>query len=105
MPIGKCASQAGHAFLNSYRQASPERQAAYLPAKDDIGTKVCLSVKDLKGLFTWCDWARSNNLPHFLVEDSGRNTTFGGVPTFSALGIGPLNAAEARGLRKLPLLQ
>ena len=102
MPIGKACSQAGHAFIGSYLSASKDRQDTY--HRDGIGTKVCLTVQSLDDLFIWQGWAKSLGLPHFLVEDTGRNTTFGGVPTISALGIGPLNDTEARGLRKLQLL-
>jgi len=103
MPTGKAATQTGHAFIGSYLSAPKERQEDY--HHDGIGTKICLSVSGLEDLLHWQHRARTQGLPNFLVEDTGRNTTFGGIPTVSALGIGPLNAAEAKSLRKLQLMQ
>lgn len=99
---GKAASQAGHAFLNAFMKADKDRQEQY--HRDGIGTKVCLEARDLEDLHLWKGWAEKLDLPHFLVEDTGRNTTFGGLPTISALGIGPLYAHEAKGLSSLRLL-
>jgi peptidyl-tRNA hydrolase, PTH2 family len=102
MPTGKACSQAGHAYLGAFQKSSPERQAAY--HADGIGTKICLTARHQGELEKFAAWAEANGHPHCLVVDSGRNTTFGGVPTTSALGIGPLTAEEARPLRKLQLL-
>jgi peptidyl-tRNA hydrolase len=101
MPPGKLASQAGHAFLEAYRLADAQRQARY--HQDGLGTKVCLTVTSLQQLYAWYERLLSRNLPCALITDTGRNTTFGGVPTVSALGVGPLDPEEAAVLRRLPL--
>jgi len=102
MPPGKLASQVGHAYLEAFLRAGPERQSAYRAG--GMGVKVCLGAPGLNALGRLYDRALALGLPCYLVEDSGRNTTFGGVPTVSALGVGPLTAGEAAFLRRLPLL-
>jgi peptidyl-tRNA hydrolase len=101
MPAGKLASQAGHAFLGAFLQAGSERRAEY--CVNGIGTKICLGATNLDTLLRALDRARALGLPAALVEDTGRNTTFNGVPTISALGIGPVYSHEARFLRRYPL--
>jgi peptidyl-tRNA hydrolase len=101
MPAGKLASQAGHAFLGAFLLADPARRERY--HAHGMGTKVCLRAATLPALLKACEAARSRGLPTFLVEDTGRNTTFNGVPTLSAVGIGPLSPPEAEFLRRYPL--
>lgn len=102
MTPGKSCSQAGHAYLMSFLAASKERQTDY--HVDGLGTKICLLAKSQEWLERTEHWAKSHNLPCFLVTDSGRNTTFGGVPTVSALGVGPLYPNECAELRRFQLL-
>lgn len=102
MPIGKACSQAGHAYLMSFLAADAERQRRY--HSDGLGTKICLEARSLDELLRAEAWAKSAGLPCSLITDTGNNTTFGGVATISALGIGPLSEAEARPLRRLQLL-
>jgi peptidyl-tRNA hydrolase len=101
MPAGKLASQTGHAFLGAFLQAGYERQREYCAA--GIGTKICLCVPNLDALLRAFERARALGLPAALIEDSGRNTTFNGVPTLSALGVGPIFSHEAKFLRRFPL--
>lgn len=101
MTVGKAASQASHAGLYSYLQADAGRRAAF--DKDGIGIKVCLRAPNEAALHEWAAWAEHLGLPHFLVNDTGSNTHFRGVPTISALGIGPLTPEEARHLGHLKL--
>lgn len=101
MTVGKAASQASHAALYSYLQAGESRRAAF--DQDGIGIKVCLRAPNEAALTEWRDWAEHMGLPHFLVNDTGRNTHFRGIPTISALGIGPLTPEEAKPLRHLKL--
>lgn len=101
MPSGKLASQSGHAFVESFAVAEAWRQKEY--RADGLGTKICLVVPSLAQLLRWAERVRRAGLPHALIEDTGRNTTFGGVPTVSALGVGPLRPDEALLLRRLPL--
>jgi len=102
MSTGKACSQAGHAVLSTFLLAPKERQDAY-QIGNDIGTKICLVARNQQELEKFAAWAQSAGLPHALITDTGRNTTFGGVPTVSALGIGPITKAEAKPLRKLQL--
>lgn len=102
MPPGKLASQAGHAYLGAFLVAPPEVRTDY--TADGIGTKICLRAKNLEQLHRAHHEAQVRGLPCVLIEDTGRNTTFGGVPTVSALGVGPLTADQAAFLRKFPLL-
>jgi peptidyl-tRNA hydrolase len=102
MPPGKLASQAGHAFLEAFRSAGVDRQSSY--HADGLGTKICLEVNSLDKLLRLCDEAKALGIPFALIEDTGRNTTFGGVPTISAAGFGPIDKSEFPALRKLPLL-
>lgn len=101
VPAGKACSQAGHAFLMAYTGATPEAQCEY--HKDGMGTKICLRAPNLDELIKLKYHCEDNGIPHYLVVDSGNNTTFGGVTTTSALGIGPIPAEQAEFLRHLPL--
>lgn len=102
MPQGKACSQAGHAYLMSFLAADETRRKAF--HSDGLGTKICLSASSEQQLLELRDLAHSLSLPHYLVEDTGRNTTFGGVPTISALGIGPVLKAEVPFLKRYSLL-
>ncbi len=101
MGTGKACSQAGHAALGTFMAADESRRVSY--HADGLGTKICLEVFSLEKLLKYARLAKEKNLPHFIVEDTGRNTTFGGVPTISALGIGPLWPHETAFLKRLPL--
>lgn len=98
MPLGKLASQAGHAYLMSFLQADPIRQQYY--TKNGLGTKICLSVPNLNKLLALYDQICKLNLPCYLVEDTGRNTTFNNIPTISTLGVGPVTQQEVNHLFK-----
>jgi len=101
MGAGKISAQAGHAFLGAYLQASPERQQKY--HANGIGTKICLSVPSEQALHRFYARAQALGLPSVLIEDAGRNTCFNGVPTLTAVGIGPILSSEAPFLKRLSL--
>lgn len=103
MPPGKLASQTGHAFLEAYRKADEERKRIY--HSRGLGTKVVVSVRSEHQLRRLEYRLSEARLPHALITDTGRNTTFGGVPTVSALGVGPLSAEEALILKRCKLVQ
>lgn len=95
MSAGKCCSQAGHGFLDSFLAASSDaaRCAAYRAVRH--GTKVALGVDSLDALLRVWRKAQRLNLPHALVIDEGCANFFGGRPIVTALGIGPLTRSEA----------
>lgn len=95
MTTGKAASQAGHAFLDSFLKASTEQISAYLA---DGGTKVVLAVPDEKALCDIYYRARIAGLPCAIVVESEHvmPPSFDGSPVVTAVGIGPCSKSEAR---------
>jgi PTH2 family peptidyl-tRNA hydrolase len=55
--------------------------------------KVTLYVETEEELLAVYDAAKKSNLPVSLIKDSGL-TEFAGVPTITAVGIGPANASD-----------
>jgi peptidyl-tRNA hydrolase len=103
MGCGKSCSQAGHAALGTFLQAPKDLQDAY--HKDGIGTKVCLACPNLSQLQTAYETAVSLGLPADYIVDSGCPDFFGGQPTPTAVGIGPITRAQAKFLKKFQLLK
>lgn len=105
MSPGKCAAQAGHAYLGAFleaQQSHPDTAAAYASALP--GTKVCLSTRLNKLLRAQAE-AQAAGLPTYLVVDSGCPNFFEGRPTITALGIGPVaQAALPKFIQRLNLL-
>lgn len=105
MSPGKCASQAGHAYLGAFlasQSVTPETAAAY--AAELPGTKVCIqgSLADIQRAQLEAEMA---GLPTFLVVDSGCANFFNGEPTVTALGIGPTTKSRMpKFVTKLKLL-
>lgn len=90
MAEGKKISQAGHAYLGAFLNASSDLQKEYhseYPAHP--GTKVCLEAKNLHHLLRAKEEAEAAGVPTYLVTDSGCENFFGGKPTITALGLGP----------------
>ena len=106
MDAGKCASQAGHAFLDAYLNAmetDPERCDAYRVHRH--GTKVVLSANAEK-IQRLHMKATAMGLPCALVIDEGCQNFFLGRPTMTAFGVGPLTRREAsKLLGGIPLLE
>ena len=95
MSPGKAASQAGHAFLDSYLTATQTLTDAY--RADGLGTKVVLVAPDETALRATHDAARGLGLPTALIVDSGHIMPphFDGNPIVTALGLGPLTREQA----------
>ena len=95
MPAGKAASQAGHAFLDSYISADQELRDIY--RLDGHGTKVALVALDLAAIERAHADAKRLLLPCALVTDSGHVLPphFDGSPVVTALGIGPVTRWQA----------
>lgn len=106
MSIGKTASQAGHAYLGAFSNAPLEIQKAYhseFPTSP--GTKVCLQSSNLDQLLKAEYLAQEAGVPFFRVTDSGCENFFGGEPTITALGIGPVTRSQIKHItKKLKLL-
>lgn len=88
MTAGKAASQAGHAFLDSYLTAPPDILEAY---RADGGTKVVLAAVDERTLCDVYYKARMAGLPCAMVVESEHVMlpAFDGSPVVTAVGIGP----------------
>jgi peptidyl-tRNA hydrolase, PTH2 family len=67
-------------------------------------TKICVSVESEEDLLTTFQQAKEAGLVAHLIQDAG-DTEFGGVPTYTACGIGPDEAAKIDAITgNLPLL-
>lgn len=105
MTPGKSASQAGHAFLESFVKADRATGMSYLK---DGGTKIALSAPNLSTIQNIYDAAIAAGLPCALVVESGHimPPVFDGEPVVTAVGIGPVERSAARGItKKLRLMQ
>lgn len=98
MRKGKMAAQASHAsmgvFLNSFH--NDFKKNLWKQAEEWLSgnhKKVVLGVASEEGLLELAKQARSAGIPHYLVTDAGL-TEFNGVPTKTALAIGPWDDAE-----------
>lgn len=92
MTNGKCAAQAGHAYVNSLLESlkkNPNIIQEYQP--DGLGTKVCLVAKNEQEIRFAHYRAKELKLPCSLIIDSGHIMPphFDGNPIVTALGIGP----------------
>jgi peptidyl-tRNA hydrolase len=104
MPPGKAASQAGHAFLDSFLKSPPDIQKSYL---QDGGTKIVLLADDEVHLRALHMEAERIGLPCALVVESGHilPPVFDGSPIITALGIGPVMREMGRSVTgDLPLM-
>jgi PTH2 family peptidyl-tRNA hydrolase len=106
MTAGKAASQAGHAFVESFAKADPQIAESYVAA--DGGTKIVLSAPDLQSLLKVHGAAFDAGIPCAVIIESGHvmPPVFDGSPVITAVGIGPVERAKARAFTKqLRLLQ
>jgi PTH2 family peptidyl-tRNA hydrolase len=101
MRKGKIAAQCAHASMAVFfrrRVGPPSELRVPLDGPMAVWTaggfaKVVLSVEGEAELDAALEAARARGLPTALIRDSGR-TEFHGVPTVTALGIGPAAVAE-----------
>jgi peptidyl-tRNA hydrolase, PTH2 family len=103
MPPGKLASQAGHAYLNSFIDSGlkrPEINQFY--QRDGIGTKVCLKAKNQDAILKAYEAAKEAGIPCSLIIDEHHIMPphFTGDPIITALGIGPARKDEVRAFTK-----
>lgn len=90
---GKEIAQGAHASQLATQAAAAANTAAYQQWIAGPIAKVCVYVETEDDLIAVAQKAQHAGLPFALVRDSGR-TEFGGVPTLTALGIGPAFADE-----------
>lgn len=111
MRKGKVASQAAHASM----KVLLDRGEPTLSFSDDLKTseetftfsmdanikewveglftKIVVGVDSEEGLLSLWEQAKTANLPCAIIQDAG-NTEFHGVPTFTALAIGPAQSSD-----------
>lgn len=105
MTAGKMASQASHAAVETSLRClekNPDRFRTYQDGT--FGTKVVLHADETK-MRQLYELAVERGIPCALIEDSGHAAFHGGVPTVTALGIGPIQRHEMRELKKLELVK
>lgn len=93
MRRGKEIAQGCHASQLATMMAAAMDTPAFRSWMEFGIAKVCVAVSSEEALLELAERARAAGLPFGLVTDSGR-TEFHGVPTRTALGIGPAFASE-----------
>ena len=101
MRKGKMVAQGAHASLAALLLGAVRQEdgkgAGTVTLHLDVGTwgwlsdrftKVCVAAQDLDELLALRDRAAEHGLRHCLIQDAGL-TEFGGVPTYTALAVGP----------------
>jgi peptidyl-tRNA hydrolase, PTH2 family len=105
MTRGKAASQAGHAFQDSFLAASSDLTKAYIA---DGGTKIVLTVSGERELCDLFHKAKMAGLPCAIVveKDHVMPPHFDGSEIVTAVGIGPVERSAAKPFTKgLPLMK
>ena len=87
MRKGKMIAQGAHASLAAFMEADPD-DAALLDWLDGAGAKIAVSAPSEEVLLDVYERARAAGLPCALITDAGR-TEFAGVPTRTAVAVGP----------------
>jgi PTH2 family peptidyl-tRNA hydrolase len=103
MPPGKLASQAGHAYLNSFLTSQQERpDITDFYQRDGIGTKLCLEAKNQDALLKAYHAVQAAGIPCSLIIDEHHVLPphFDGSPIITALGIGPARKHEVHQITK-----
>ena len=104
MRKGKMIAQGAHACLGACKRAKvvdPEALAAW---ENDGQTKIAVSVNSEQELLDIFNNAAAMGIPAAIITAQGR-TEFAGVPTRTAVAIGPAEASKIDQItRQLPLL-
>ena len=96
MRKGKMVAQGAHASLRAILQLGHRQQEGFVIPLDErlepwlLGRfkKICVSVNSEAELLSVHEAARAAGLITALIQDAGL-TEFGGVPTYTALAVGP----------------
>ncbi len=111
MGKGKLVSQGSHASVGSLIVDMEENETHFLIPKTPANvawlngsfTKITVSVDTLEELEAIYEEAKKRGLPTIKITDNGR-TTFNGVPTVTAVGIGPAHISDLDFTKHLKLL-
>ncbi len=96
IPIGKMLAQAGHAFLSAYIECNDETlKNSYI---ENGQTKIVLEAPNLETLFRIQKKAKDKGVPAVIIKDAGR-TVFN-EPTFTCLGLGPMDKTSYNNLTR-----
>ena len=90
MRKGKMVAQGAHASMGAYMACEANVGMGWTQTGS---TKICVGVDSKEELLEILDKAEDAGLPNWLVVDKGL-TEFGGVPTMTAIAIGPAKAEE-----------
>lgn len=102
MRKGKIAAQAAHASLSALLKLGHWNKDSFTIKKvpkpiklwmDGSFTKVCVYVESEEELINVFQKSKNKKIPCSLITDAGK-TEFGGIPTKTAVAIGPWNATE-----------
>lgn len=98
MRKGKMCSQAAHASLTSVLKILNDKNVSELEIfdkwfNDNNQTKITVGIGSEKELLELEEKCKSLNVPYFLVTDAGK-TEFNGIPTKTAIGIGPYESEK-----------
>jgi len=96
MRKGKIVAQANHAFKKAFfDRGSITRGIMHIPLTpamqewiENIFTTICVSVNSEAELLEIYDEAKIEGIPCSLIQDCGL-TEFAGVPTYTAVAVGP----------------
>lgn len=96
MRQGKSVAQGSHASMRAaLSRGRVEGKELRIPLDADVGpwllgrfAKICVHVPDEAALFEVFNRAQEAGLPCALIKDAGL-TEFGGVPTYTAVAVGP----------------
>lgn len=103
MRKGKMIAQGAHASMgaliwNMNFDRKDQEIACYVDHPDvwqewfETGTtKIAVSVDSEEELFVIKDLAQKAGIPYYMVRDAGR-TEFNGVPTYTAIAVGPASS-------------
>jgi peptidyl-tRNA hydrolase, PTH2 family len=88
MRKGKMIAQGAHASLRAYYEAQKTNRLVAEAWFESLSTKVCVGVSSEQALQDAYAGAVNAGLPCAIITDAGK-TEFNGVPTKTAVAIGP----------------
>ena len=87
-------AQGSHASINAFMDClTCHNSEIALGWQENLATKICVGVSSEQELCDIYDNAKNAGIPCALITDAGK-TEFGGVPTKTAVAIGPYKVEE-----------